>query len=238
MQDRAAWTGATIDYRTDGLHTLSAAEVEEIDAALAPSAQPGRSRLSRHHRRTRFPLPTLGGFFRGPARRAALRPRLRAAARHPARALLHRRHGADLLRSRRAYRRAAAAVLAGRTARPRHRRERHRAGRARLPRRRRAALPHRLLRRRVADVPARGEVRRRQPHRQRHRGASPPGARAARPAAGAVRRLHLPPPRGRCRTWQRRPGASHLGLRPQRRRDLGVSSPATTRTARSPRATR
>ena len=35
IQDRAAWTGATIDYRADGLHTLSAAEVEEIDAALA-----------------------------------------------------------------------------------------------------------------------------------------------------------------------------------------------------------
>ena len=26
-QDRAAWTGATLDYRTDGLHTLAAAEV-------------------------------------------------------------------------------------------------------------------------------------------------------------------------------------------------------------------
>ena len=35
VQNRAAWTGATLDYRTDGLHMLSAAEVDEIDAALA-----------------------------------------------------------------------------------------------------------------------------------------------------------------------------------------------------------
>ena len=63
IQDRAAWTGAIIDYRTDGLHTLSRSEVEEIDAALGhlrglgdvdfPAITPGT-----------FPLPTLGGFFR------------------------------------------------------------------------------------------------------------------------------------------------------------------------------
>jgi len=34
-QDRAAWTGATINYCTDGLHVLSPTEVSEIDAALA-----------------------------------------------------------------------------------------------------------------------------------------------------------------------------------------------------------
>jgi len=63
MNDRAAWTGATIDYRTDGLHTLAAPEIEEIDAALGhlrgcgdidfPDITP-----------TNFPLPTLGAFFR------------------------------------------------------------------------------------------------------------------------------------------------------------------------------
>ena len=62
-QTRAVWTGATIDYKTDGLHTLAAAEVEEIDAALAhlrnhgdidfPAISPAN-----------FPLPTLGAFFR------------------------------------------------------------------------------------------------------------------------------------------------------------------------------
>jgi hypothetical protein len=34
VQERAAWTGATIDYRTDGLHRLGSHEVAEIDAAL------------------------------------------------------------------------------------------------------------------------------------------------------------------------------------------------------------
>ena len=64
MQSRAAWTGATIDYRTDGLHVLSAADAEEIDAALAhlraqgdvdfPAITPAN-----------FPLPVLGDVFRG-----------------------------------------------------------------------------------------------------------------------------------------------------------------------------
>jgi hypothetical protein len=63
MNDRAAWTGATIDFRTDGLHTLAAPEIEEIDAALGhlrgcgeidfPAITPAN-----------FPLPTLGAFFR------------------------------------------------------------------------------------------------------------------------------------------------------------------------------
>ncbi len=34
MQDRAAWTGDTINYRSDGLHIFGAREVAEIDAAL------------------------------------------------------------------------------------------------------------------------------------------------------------------------------------------------------------
>ena len=51
-----AWLGSRIDYRTNGLHTLSAPDVAEIDAALAalpdvdfPAITPAL-----------FPLPTLG----------------------------------------------------------------------------------------------------------------------------------------------------------------------------------
>jgi hypothetical protein len=64
MQDRAAWTGATIDYRTDGLHTLSGPEVEEIDAALRHLHSLGDLDFPAITAE-RFPLPTLGGFFRG-----------------------------------------------------------------------------------------------------------------------------------------------------------------------------
>jgi hypothetical protein len=63
LQERAAWTGATINYRADGLHTLTATEVAQIDAALAylrslgevdfPAITPAA-----------FPLPTLGAFLR------------------------------------------------------------------------------------------------------------------------------------------------------------------------------
>jgi hypothetical protein len=63
MQSRAAWTGATIDYRADGLHIFSAGDIEEIDAALAhlraqgdvdfPAITPAN-----------FPLRTLSAFFR------------------------------------------------------------------------------------------------------------------------------------------------------------------------------
>jgi hypothetical protein len=62
IQDRAAWTGATIDYRTDGLHTLSAAEVEEIDAALAHLRRCGDLDFPAITADT-FPLPSLGSFF-------------------------------------------------------------------------------------------------------------------------------------------------------------------------------
>jgi len=34
LQERGAWTGSSIDYRTDGLHVLATNEVSEIDAAL------------------------------------------------------------------------------------------------------------------------------------------------------------------------------------------------------------
>ena len=63
VQDRAAWTGASIDYRTDGLHTLSAAEIEEIDAALAHLRGLGELDFP-HITADSFPLPTLAGFFR------------------------------------------------------------------------------------------------------------------------------------------------------------------------------
>jgi hypothetical protein len=63
LQDRAAWTGATIDYRRDGLHTLSAAEIGEIDAALVHLR--GRGDLDFPAiTPENFPLPTLAGFFR------------------------------------------------------------------------------------------------------------------------------------------------------------------------------
>jgi hypothetical protein len=63
-QDRAAWTGATIDFRTDGLHTLSGAEIEEIDTALAHLRDQGELDFPAITPAT-FPLPTLGAFFRG-----------------------------------------------------------------------------------------------------------------------------------------------------------------------------
>src|SRR3954454_7180162 len=62
IQDRAAWTGATIDYRTDGLHTLSAAEVEEIDVALAHLRSCGELDFPAITADT-FPLPSLSSFF-------------------------------------------------------------------------------------------------------------------------------------------------------------------------------
>jgi hypothetical protein len=58
-EGRPVWLGSRIDYRNEGLHALSAAEVAEIDAALAhlkalgavdfPAITPAK-----------FPLPTLG----------------------------------------------------------------------------------------------------------------------------------------------------------------------------------
>ena len=63
LQDRAAWTGATIDYHNDGLHKLSAAEVDEIDAALAHLRSLGDLDFPDISPAT-FPLPGLGGFFR------------------------------------------------------------------------------------------------------------------------------------------------------------------------------
>ena len=64
LQDRAAWTGASIDYRTDGLHTLSADEVEEIDAALDHLLGQGDLDFPQITAET-FPLPSLGGYLCG-----------------------------------------------------------------------------------------------------------------------------------------------------------------------------
>lgn len=64
LQDRAAWTGAAIDYRTDGLHMLSADEVAEIDAALAHLRALGELDFPEVTPET-FPLPTLGRYLRG-----------------------------------------------------------------------------------------------------------------------------------------------------------------------------
>src|SRR5579863_512353 len=64
LQDRAAWTGASIDYRTDGLHTLSADEVAEIDAALDHLLRQGDLDFPQITAET-FPLPSLGGYLRG-----------------------------------------------------------------------------------------------------------------------------------------------------------------------------
>lgn len=62
-QNRAAWTGAAIDYRTDGLHTLTSLEVAEIDAALAHLRSLGELDFPAITPKT-FPLPVLGGFLR------------------------------------------------------------------------------------------------------------------------------------------------------------------------------
>jgi Taurine catabolism dioxygenase TauD, TfdA family len=58
-QISAAWTGATIDYRTDGFHMLATAEVEEINAALAYLRSLGDLDFPAITAAT-FPLPTFG----------------------------------------------------------------------------------------------------------------------------------------------------------------------------------
>ena len=63
-QDRAAWTGATIDYRSDGLHTFGADEVAEIDAALDHLHGLGDLDFPQITTAT-FPLPTVGAFLTG-----------------------------------------------------------------------------------------------------------------------------------------------------------------------------
>jgi hypothetical protein len=63
VQSRAAWTGSTIDYRSDGLHMLEAAEVEEIAAAVEHLRSLGEVDFP-DITPDNFPLPTLGQYFR------------------------------------------------------------------------------------------------------------------------------------------------------------------------------
>jgi hypothetical protein len=64
IEGPAAWQGSRVDLREEGVRTLSAAEVEEIDAAL------GHLRALREIdfpdiTPQTFPLPTLGGYLAG-----------------------------------------------------------------------------------------------------------------------------------------------------------------------------
>jgi hypothetical protein len=60
IEGPSVWKGSEIDYRQDGLHTLSAAEVREIDAALDAVGQPDIPGITPET----FPLPTLGGYLK------------------------------------------------------------------------------------------------------------------------------------------------------------------------------
>ena len=59
---RAVWYGPQTDYRAEGMHTLSATEVDEIDAALAHLHSRGPTDFPGITPQT-FSLPTLGKFF-------------------------------------------------------------------------------------------------------------------------------------------------------------------------------
>jgi hypothetical protein len=56
----SVWKGSEIDYRQEGLHTLSTAEIAEIDAALQAIATPDIPDITTET----FPLPTLSGYLR------------------------------------------------------------------------------------------------------------------------------------------------------------------------------
>lgn len=59
-----AWKGSQIDYRQDGMHTFSADDVAEIDAALAHVRRQGDVDFA-DLTPALFPLPTLGAFMAG-----------------------------------------------------------------------------------------------------------------------------------------------------------------------------
>ena len=59
----SAWLGSRIDFRAEGLRTLNAAEVAEIDAALAHLRRQGERDVPAITPAT-FPLPTLAAAFR------------------------------------------------------------------------------------------------------------------------------------------------------------------------------
>jgi hypothetical protein len=61
---RAVWQGPALDWRAEGLKTLTAAEVAEIDEALAHLMALGEPDFSEITPAT-FPLPTLGAYFAG-----------------------------------------------------------------------------------------------------------------------------------------------------------------------------
>lgn len=70
IASKAAWKGSEIDWRHEGMHRISAAELEEIDRALAHLKRRGAIDLP-DLTAADFPLPTLG------PRLAALRDELR-----------------------------------------------------------------------------------------------------------------------------------------------------------------
>jgi hypothetical protein len=61
-EGRAVWHGPQIDYRAEGMHVLSPAEIDEIDAALAHLRSLGSLDFP-DITPEGFPLPTLGQYF-------------------------------------------------------------------------------------------------------------------------------------------------------------------------------
>jgi hypothetical protein len=64
IEGRAVWHGSRIDLREEGVRTLSAAEIDEIDAALSCLRSLGDIDFPGITSAT-FPLPTLGGYLAG-----------------------------------------------------------------------------------------------------------------------------------------------------------------------------
>jgi hypothetical protein len=66
IEGPAAWQGAQIDYREEGMHVLSAGEIDEIDAALDHLRAFGDIDFP-EITRDKFPLPRFGEFLAGVA---------------------------------------------------------------------------------------------------------------------------------------------------------------------------
>jgi hypothetical protein len=64
IEGPGAWKGSQIDYRQEGMHQFSAADVAEIDAALAHLRRQGDVDFANLNPAL-FPLPTLGAFMAG-----------------------------------------------------------------------------------------------------------------------------------------------------------------------------
>ena len=58
----AAWQGSRVDYREEGLHVLSASEIDEIDEALGHLKSLGQVDFPEIMPEM-FPLPTFGPFL-------------------------------------------------------------------------------------------------------------------------------------------------------------------------------